>query len=168
MNISIDEVLQKYEPWRAKEILQGRLANNGYDKHLFEVYGKLLLSMNDHMEAGKYLFLSGVRHQDYQKAIEIYTERYLRNKSSNFFSSLPRCIKKENIRDFPGQVLNELEEIGYEKKRLSEDLVKYQTNPYPKWSGKGGIVFLIVVILIALGLVALAGSVLIWLINLFI
>ncbi|GEM_PF-2206091 len=47
--------------WRAREILQGNIALHGYDQHLFERYGQVLLQLGDAMEAGKYLFLSGDR-----------------------------------------------------------------------------------------------------------
>jgi len=32
--------------WRAKEVLQGRLAGYKYDKELYERYGNVLLAMN--------------------------------------------------------------------------------------------------------------------------
>ena len=49
--------------WRAKEIL--------HKSEIYEKLGNVLLQMSDLAEAGKYLFLSGVRKPEYEKAIKI-------------------------------------------------------------------------------------------------
>ena len=56
--------------WRAKELLRGNIAGGRVDPPLLEEYGRLLDSVGDRVEAGKYLFLSGVRSPAYDAAIE--------------------------------------------------------------------------------------------------
>ena len=65
--------------WRAKEILQGSIPNAGYNVELFEKLGIVLLKMGDLPEAGKFLFLSGIRKPEYGQAIGIFLRKHGKN-----------------------------------------------------------------------------------------
>lgn len=111
--------------WKAKEILQGRLANSTYDVDLYEQYGLLLLQMKDEMEAGKFLFLSGVRRPEYEKSIYLYLNRYGGKATSGLFHTFPHSAQVSSVTDFPAIVLKELEKSGHKQSVL-------QSNARPK------------------------------------
>ena len=75
--------------WRAKEILHKSAGHFGYKSEIYEKLGNVLLQMSDLAEAGKYLFLSGVRKPEYEKAIKIFLQKY-EGKPHNLFLSFPR------------------------------------------------------------------------------
>ena len=54
---NVKTALRIGELWRAKEILQGRIAGSSFDTDLYEQYGAVLLQTADLMAAGKYLYL---------------------------------------------------------------------------------------------------------------
>ncbi len=62
--------------WRANEILHRAVGHSGYKIEIYEKLGNVLLQMSDLAEAGKYLFLSGVRKPEYEKAIGIFRQKY--------------------------------------------------------------------------------------------
>lgn len=98
--------------WRAKEILQGSLPNAGYDVELFEKLGVVLLRMGDLPEAGKYLFLSGVRRPEYGQAVAIFLGKYGKNKPHDFYRSLPRGARLAALSGYPDDVARKLRELG--------------------------------------------------------
>lgn len=98
--------------WRAKEILHRSLKYSGYNIQLFEKLGIVLLKMNDLAEAGKYLFLSGVRKSEYEEAIGIFLKKY-EGKPHNLFHPLPRAAKLSKISDYPEAVADKLRELGF-------------------------------------------------------
>jgi len=97
--------------WRAKEILRGHLETRGYDLALYETYGRLLLLMHDDFEAGRYLYLSGVRHPEFEEAIGFYLKRYGADwqKLRGSFRKHARLGKRE---DYPSAVSNHLKQLG--------------------------------------------------------
>lgn len=113
--------------WKAKEILQGRLAGTTYDRELYEEYGKVLLAMHDDMEAGKYLFLSGVRHPSYEKAIYLYLNRYGGKTTGALFHTFPHSAQISPIESFPTEVLEVLEKAGH-----ARSAIKGKTRPSEK------------------------------------
>ena len=71
-----DAALSQGKPWRAKEIYRGCIGNAFFNAELYERYGRLLEELGDRFEAGRFLFLSGVRKPQYAEAIELYLKRY--------------------------------------------------------------------------------------------
>jgi hypothetical protein len=98
--------------WRAKEILQGALATYGYEPHLFEQYGRLLLLMGDAVEAGKYLFLSGVRAPEYREAIALFVNRHARRNPAQLYYTFPAAARLGRLEDYPPVVTKELVGLG--------------------------------------------------------
>jgi hypothetical protein len=97
--------------WRAKEILQGSLPSAGYNVELFEKLGVVLLQMKDSPEAGKFLFLSGVRRPEYEEAIGIFLRKYGK-KPYNFLQTLPHAARLPKISDYPETVAAKLRELN--------------------------------------------------------
>ena len=96
--------------WRAKEILQGSVGHSGYKIEIYEKLGVVLLEMRDLAEAGKYLFLSGVRKPEYEKAIGIFLQKY-EGKPHNLFRTFPRSAKLSKISEYPKNVADKLREL---------------------------------------------------------
>jgi len=97
--------------WRAKDILEGSIANVGYNLELYEAYGVLLLQMGDLPKAGQFLFLSGARSPHYHEAIRIYLGRY--KSPSHLYSSFPRGARLIDISTYPPQVESDLRAFGF-------------------------------------------------------
>jgi len=106
--------------WRAKEILQGHLATSKYDVVLFEKYGLVLLEMGDLLEAGKYLFLSGIRKPEYRESISIYLGRYEKKNINLLFHTFPHAAQTSEFTTYPESVVYELTEKGYKAHKVKE------------------------------------------------
>ena len=74
--------------------------------------GTVLLRMGDLPEAGKFLFLSGVRKPEYEESINLFLNKYGKNKPSDFFRLLPRKARLNNLSDYPDEVARKLRELG--------------------------------------------------------
>ncbi|MBC7798335.1 MAG: hypothetical protein H7Z37_15805 [Pyrinomonadaceae bacterium] len=98
--------------WRAKEILHKQIKHSNYDVQLFEKLGFVLLQMKDTVEAGKYLFLSGVRKPEYEDAINLFLRKY-EGKPHNLFHPFPRSAKLPRLSDYPETVASELRGLGF-------------------------------------------------------
>ena len=105
--------LEKGNLWRAKEILQGAIRSESYSVELFELMGTVFLRMRDLPEAGKFLFLSGVRRQEYSESIEIFLSKHRRKKPHEFLSSLPRSARLRTTSEYPHEVAQVLREMGF-------------------------------------------------------
>ena len=134
--------------WRAKEILHRSLKTAGYNVQLFEKLGIVLLQMNDLVEAGKYLFLSGVRKPEYEEAISIFLKKY-EGKPHNLFHPFPRAAKLSKISDYPEAVSAQLRELGFTD---GLETVHGITQPT---IGSGGKIALAVFLLIVLAIIVL-------------
>lgn len=104
--------LEQGNLWRAKEILQGAIGSENYDVQLYEMMGTVLLKMGDLPEAGRFLFLSGVRTPEYTEAIEIFLSRHRRSKPQEFLHILPRKARLSTVSEYPHEVAQVLREIG--------------------------------------------------------
>ncbi|MBK9153233.1 MAG: hypothetical protein IPM25_03260 [Chloracidobacterium sp.] len=105
--------IEKGRLWRAKEILQGSVSHATYNEDVFEKLGLVLLQMGDLPDAGKYLFLSGVRKPEYENAIGIFLEKH-RN-PFNLFRTFPPSAKLRRLSDYPPQLAEELRELGFQE-----------------------------------------------------
>ena len=135
--------------WRAKEILHGQIKYSAYNVALFEKLGFVLLQMNDLVEAGKYLFLSGVRKPEYEESISIFLKKY-EGKPHNLFHPFPRSAKLSKISDYPEAVAVKLRELGFTDGLETVHGI-HSNSPV----GSGGKIALVVVLLIVLAIVVL-------------
>ena len=108
----VDEAIERGETWRAKEMLRGNVGSGSYDSQLYERYGKLLLDLGELVEAGKYLFLSGRRHPEYDEAIEVYLSRHPESRPELLFRSFPSGARFRELHRYPLEVRRVLEERG--------------------------------------------------------
>jgi hypothetical protein len=108
----VDAAIVRGETWRAKEILRGNIGLRGYDVDLFERYGRLLFDLGEAMEAGKYLFLSGRRSLEYERAISGYLARFSPKKPEHLYFSFPVSARLSDIDKYPDEVRRKLE--GFE------------------------------------------------------
>lgn len=112
----VDEAVSRGELWRAKEVLQSAIRYEGYDVVVFQRMGLVLLRMDDLPEAGKYLFLSGVREPPYERAISLYVNRYLGKRAKqrmSLYYSFPRAARLTNRAEYPAAVASELAALGF-------------------------------------------------------
>ncbi|MEO1019445.1 MAG: hypothetical protein AAFY56_17390 [Pseudomonadota bacterium] len=138
----IEDAIRKNEHWRAKERLQGRLSQNIYDPGLFESYGFALLAMNDTVEAGKYLFLSGARDQSYMPAIDAYLSRYSGKGMHHIAHTFPKAAQSAPFSSYPKIVIEELQAQGFSAKDVQKEL---RSEPESGSSGSLGLVGSVVV-----------------------
>lgn len=143
--------------WRAKEILHRAVGHSGYKIEIYEKLGNVLLQMSDLAEAGKYLFLSGVRKPEYEKAISIFLQKY-EGKPYNLFHPFPKSAKLSKISEYPPTVGDKMREIG-----LPEELKDVRGNYiYPSTGSDGRFavtillsIVLTIIVLVILGIVKL-------------
>lgn len=93
--------------WRAKEILRGALATRA-EPELLERYGRLLESLGERYEAGKYLFLSGAQSPEYAEAIELFLTRNAARRDADFLKLFPVAVRRLPFEQLPARVREEL------------------------------------------------------------
>jgi len=96
----------------AREILSGRVKSSPFRTQLYEQFGVVLLQIGDYSEAGKFLFLSGVRRPEYDAAITLFVRRYSRAGWQSLVESFPRRVKRGTWRALPANVRAALEANG--------------------------------------------------------
>jgi hypothetical protein len=141
--------------WRAKEILQGAIRSEGYDVELFEMMGTVLLRMGDVHEAGRFLFLSGIRRPDYQEAIEIFLSRHRRKHAHDFVDLLPRKARLSRVSEYPDEVARAFRDMGFPeflKERHATRFLPQNRHDTLLWLACGTIA-LVTLVLIILGLI---------------
>ena len=109
---------------RAREILSGRLKSAAFGVSLYEQFGVVLLRMGDLSEAGKYLFLSGVRRPEYDEAIVLFVRRYSRAGWQYLVQSFPRRVKRGTWAALPRNVRAELQAAGVPPQNDSQYIFK--------------------------------------------
>lgn len=120
-----DEILKRTEreiaagrTWRAKEILRGTLSHRA-EPELLERYGRLLDALGERYEAGKYLFLSGVRTPEYTATIELFLRRTAARRDADFVHLFPAAVRRLPFEQLPAQVQDDLKARGVSKARFS-------------------------------------------------
>lgn len=108
----VDDAVAEGRLWRAREILEGNLGQLGYDLDLYERLGQVLLQMGDTMAAGRFLFLSGRRCRRYEKAIDLYLDRYTTKAPGNLLGTFPQAARLARVDDYPEAVREELCGLG--------------------------------------------------------
>lgn len=161
---TVDRELAAGRIWRAKEILQGRLRSAGYDAALYERYGFVLFQLGYMVEAGKYLFLSGVRKPEYREPIGIYIERH--GKSLNSLrDTFPACVRRTGIPSYPENVLDDLQAAGFSLADFKRATRKESPSGSLGWDGLFGIAIAAVFCLLLVGFVTQAFRGLAWLLG---
>lgn len=151
----LEALISAGEHWKAKEKLQGRLAQSGYDTELLEQYGNVLLSMHDKLEAGKYLFLSGERSPAYSENIELYLKRYAGKDSNYIFNTFPKNVQKSTYEQYPETVKSDLASLKMQPKEIKERASKsYESAKSDKFFLYGcGLALIVLVVLFLIGVV---------------
>jgi hypothetical protein len=108
----VENAICKDEVWRAKEILRGNIGNRGFSPRLYERYGELLLKLGERYEAGKYLFLSGERNQEYEEAISLFLNRHSNVPSNDIVRQFPRGARLEDVSHYPEPLRSDLHTLG--------------------------------------------------------
>lgn len=108
----VDAEIAAGRRWRAKEILRGNLARSWPEAAVVERYGRLLIESGDQVDAGRYLFLSGVRRPEYEDAIALFLARHGRAGGGSLLTQLPRSFKRLPFSDLPPVVREELSARG--------------------------------------------------------
>lgn len=150
--------------WRAKEILQGRLRSAGYDSVLYERYGLVLLQLGDLAEAGKYLFLSGVRRPEYSESIAIYIHRHGKSLRS-LRDTFPACVRRTEIASYPESVLADLQAAGFSVADVKRATRKETSSGSLGLDGPFGIAIAALFCLLLVGFVTQAFRGLAWLLE---
>ncbi len=112
--------IEKGRLWRAKEIFQGSLSQERHalEPDFLEAYGVLLNEIGDRFQAGKYLFLSGKRHEEYAEAISLYLHRTRRTHINDLIRQFPATIRRQGLGHLSEIVRKELETRGVNPKDL--------------------------------------------------
>jgi hypothetical protein len=92
---AVDEALREGKLWRAKEILQGRLASAEFDRELLLRYGEVLQSMGDSVEAGRMLFCAGAREPEHLDAIRLFLSKQPRIYPESFLATMPAMVRRQ-------------------------------------------------------------------------
>ena len=122
--------------WRAKEILQGSLSQERHalEPDFLEAYGVLLNESGDRFLAGKFLFLSGKRHEAYTEAISLFLDRTGRTHINDLIRQFPARIRRQGLGHLSEIVRTELENRG----ATSKDLQRINEIPSPNSSTSWG------------------------------
>jgi hypothetical protein len=108
----IDTEVAAGRPWRAKEIIRGNISNAWPRSDIVERYGQVLLGLGDDVEAGKYLWLSGVRAPAYEKAVALFLTRYGKQGRHILLAQLPKSFRRVEFDKLPADVRHELSAFG--------------------------------------------------------
>ena len=161
----IIDLLNRDLHWKAKELLQGRLSAPGYDSALYEAYGYVLLQMNDKLEAGKYLFLSGERSAEYSEPIRLYLDRYGGTDSSKIYHTCPKSGQDATYNSYPEQVRFELGQLGYTHRHLNKQIAKRTPHKSTFFNQLIGWFFLVVFAALFVGFLVQGFRGIVWVVS---
>ena len=149
----VDDAIRSGQLWRAKEILSGNIATEPFDPTLYHRYGDLLLKMGDDIEAGKYLFLSGVREMQYEKAISLFVRKYTKKNHPNLFYTFPAPARLGSLQSYPEATAKELQDLGFSstwEKKQPEARRPTRGSKVKAYLGLGLIGFLLLCLLVGI------------------
>jgi len=98
--------------WRAKEIIRGTIGHAWPDADVVERYGQILLRMGDDVEAGKYLWLSGVRRGEYESAMTLFLRRHAGHGREILLAQIPKSLRRIPFDQLPPPMRSELTQYG--------------------------------------------------------
>lgn len=137
--------------WRAKEILSGRLGSAEFKPDVYEQLGRVLLQMGDDPQAGKFLFLSGVRRPEYAGAIDLFVRRHSRGGWQSLVGSFPASARAASWANLPPQVRDDLRALGVPARPAVEG-VRRTLEKYPRSQASGPGCTAVLVVAVAIGL----------------
>ena len=108
----VDAELTAGRAWRAKEIIRGAIAGGKAEPAILECYGRLLERLGERVEAGKYLFLSGIRNPEYEESIALFKARHAKRTGKDLVSQFPAGIRRQEFHALPLILQNELAAMG--------------------------------------------------------
>lgn len=116
---SSDEIVERVRrelasgrAWRAKEILAGHIAGGRIEDEILEEYGRVLDSLGDRVEGGKYLFLSGTRSEQYLPSIELFKTRHGRRRGRDLVAQFPSAFRRQTFERIDPALRDELIALG--------------------------------------------------------
>lgn len=95
----------------ARGTLESALPWAGYDPDLFEQYGRVLLTVGEVIEAGRWLFVSGRREPEYEHAIGAYLGKRGRRGGRRLYNSFPPQAKLGPPNKYPPPLCHELKAL---------------------------------------------------------
>lgn len=114
-------------PWRAKEMLAGRVADAGYDAELFRRYAQVLADMRDDDAAGRYFLLAGARDGEGGMLARAFLERRRRQGIEAVWATMPAAARRLEAPMLPAGTKSLLIEAGFSVAavdRLARGLVR--------------------------------------------
>jgi hypothetical protein len=108
----VDAHLAADRLWRAKELLRGAIGSGQVDPAVLERYGRLLDSVGERLEAGKYLLLSGERRPEYAPAIDVFLKRHARGGPDRLAAMFPAAIRARPYTELPQSTRTDLANAG--------------------------------------------------------
>lgn len=108
----VDAEISVGRVWRAKEILSGNIASGVVDPVILERYGHLLDALGDRVEAGKYLYLAGVRRPEYEHPIALFLQRHARLDGPALVALFPNAVRRTPFNELPQAVQEDLDRRG--------------------------------------------------------
>jgi len=148
--------------WRAKEILRGAIGGGRAEPSILEAYGRLLDALGDRVEAGKYLFLCGVRTPAYTEPILLFTRRNRKRHGAAFAAELPAALRRHPFASLPDNVQEDLRAFGVGSEMFDRRTAARAT-PWPDRMATVGMV----IVLLLLGFTFAVGVIVVtsWLWN---
>jgi hypothetical protein len=103
------------DPVAALQIIAGSGSTYDYDVDFYDLFGRTLLGCGEIDNAGRFLFLSGVRRPEYEAAIKSFLSK---NSDPNNFLQLQSQLTKAarflwKLEQFPPIVASELRALGW-------------------------------------------------------
>ena len=143
--------------WRAKEILSGNIKAGLVAPEILERYGVLLESLGDRLEAGKYLYLSGVRRPEYEYAIALFLQRHAKLDGPALVSRLPPAIRRTPFNELPPAVQADLDARGVRHSAFGVPVRPRAVQHQRTWTDRALMIAALVVMLFFFASLAVGG-----------
>jgi hypothetical protein len=152
--IRVETHLEAGRVWRAKEILRGTISGGRADVAILEAYGRLLVSVGDVVEAGKYLYLSGIRAPAYAEPIALFTQRHAKRRGKDFVMQFPTVVRRQPFAALPVIVQDDLRQRGVTPDMLGTGAPRPRSNPPVSslvWNAVGTLIAGVFILALLLG-----------------
>lgn len=100
-------------PWRAKEMLAGRIADARYEPELFRRYAEVLADMRDDDEAGRYFLLAGSREGEGGMLARAFLTRRRKQSVQALWATMPAAARRLEAPMLPAGTKALLIEAGF-------------------------------------------------------
>jgi hypothetical protein len=152
--------------WRAREILSGCVAGGAADPAVLEELGLVLLTMGEQVEAGRYLFASGVRSPSTDEAITLFLRRHGKDPRI-LFAQLPPAIRRQRFADLQPGLQEDLRALGVRGSLFGRARPARATARPQGWRDRalsvfGVLIFLLLMLALGIGLVTILSRAASW------